>query len=381
MPRVDVVYHQFPHYRAPVLRELATSGRYAYRFWGSHAPFLGIEPFRGDDVVTVRPLRVTAKGVRWVLKDYAPLLLDRSSDAIIILGNPNMAASWMLALAGRLTGRKVLFWTHGWLRPEGWLKRRMRNIYYRLAHRVLVYGERAKTIGEAAGFRPDNIKVVYNSVDFDAAQAACRTFEAGICEDALRPQSAFAVPGRPLLICTARLTAACRFDLLFEAAGILARRQQPVNILLIGDGPERPLLEALARDLGIDVRFHGACHDEAMLATMIYHADVTVSPGKVGLTAIHSLGYGTPVITHGDLDAQMPEVEAIRPGVTGAFSERGNAGALATAITGWLSNGRPRAEIRVACRASIADSWTPRSQRKCIEDALDGLLAPGGELP
>ena len=44
--------------------------------------------------------------------------------------------------------------------------------------------------------------------------------------------------------------------------------------------------------------FYGACYDESKLGELIFNADLCVSPGNVGLTAVHSMGYGTPVITH-----------------------------------------------------------------------------------
>ena len=40
-------------------------------------------------------------------------------------------------------------------------------------------------------------------------------------------------------------------------------------------------------------------------------SDLTVSPGNIGLTAIHSLSYGTPVCSHSNFNNQMPESEAI----------------------------------------------------------------------
>lgn len=54
-------------------------------------------------------------------------------------------------------------------------------------------------------------------------------------------------------------------------------------------------------------------------AEFIYNADLCVSPGNVGLTAMHSLVFGCPVITHNCFEWQMPEFEAIQPGITGDF--------------------------------------------------------------
>ena len=50
---------------------------------------------------------------------------------------------------------------------------------------------------------------------------------------------------------------------------------------------------------------------------------------KNRILAIHALAYGTPVITHDDLDRQMPEVEVISEGLTGAFFKHGDVADLA----------------------------------------------------
>ena len=71
--------------------------------------------------------------------------------------------------------------------------------------------------------------------------------------------------------------------------------------------------------LNQNVCFFGPCYDEFEIGMLIYNAALCVSPGNVGLTAIHSLSYGTPVISHNDFKHQMPEFEAIVPGETGAF--------------------------------------------------------------
>ncbi|MDX3927125.1 MAG: glycosyltransferase [Shinella sp.] len=356
------------------MRELVKNGKHDYRFWGGVEAVEGIEPFTGDALVQVNPLRFVQKGRRSRLKGFWPAVVDRSVDVVIILGNANVAATWAMALAARLLGKKVLFWAHGWRRREALPKRVMRNLYHRLAHRILVYGERARSLGAESGYPRNRIRVIYNSLDFEGAEAAVAKIEAGGLSAGDRPRALFARPDRPLVVCTARLTALCRFDLLLRAAVQLAARRLPVNVLLVGDGPERGRLEALARELDLDVHFHGACHDEEELAPMIYHADLTVSPGKVGLTAIHSLIYGTPVVTHGDFDRQMPEVEAITPGSTGSFFRAGDVDNLANAIGEWLLSGRDREEVRRLCRQEVAARWTPCRQRELIDAAVDELF-------
>jgi glycosyltransferase involved in cell wall biosynthesis len=382
MARVNVIYHHFPHYRRPVLQELAASKHHDYRFWGSHEAVSGIEPFTGDETLAIRPLAFSTRGRRWILSGYWPAILDRSVDAVIILANPNMLATWKMALVARWKGKKVLFWAHGWLRREPLPKRLLRHAYFRLAHTVMVYGTRARDLGQAAGFPVDRIAVIYNSLDFERSRAAFEQLQKreGL-QEKLQAQGAATArethvrwAARPLLVCTARLTAACRFDLLFKAARLLAETGRPVDIRLVGDGPERPALEALAKELGLSVNFYGACYDEAVLAELIYDADLTVSPGKIGLTVIHSLSYGTPAITHDNLDEQMPEVEAIIPGVTGALFKQNDPAALARCIRDWLDSGRDRAAVRLACRKVVEDVWNPATQRRLIDRAVSAAL-------
>lgn len=370
MPGVNVVYHQFPHYRRPIMLELVENGANDYRFFAGVEPVAGIVPFAGDDKVSVTPLHFRVWHGLWLLKGYWPAVLDCSCDVLIILANPNMPASWLMAIAGRLTGKKVFFWAHGWLKPEPVFKRVFRNLYSRLAHHMLVYGERSRKIGISLGYPADRITVIYNSLDFERAKVLVAQIEGG-AEALPRPQDLFTEKDRPLIICTARLTKLCRFDLLLQAAAKLKNEGRPINVLLVGDGAERQSLEDLARQLGVGAHFYGACYDEQILARLIYFSDLTVSPGKIGLTVIHSLSYGTPAITHGDLDQQMPEVEAILPGTTGDFFKRGDADDLARRIEAWLRSGKDRTAVRKACYDMIAGNWNPRQQRILIEAAIE----------
>ena len=73
------------------------------------------------------------------------------------------------------------------------------------------------------------------------------------------------------------------------------------------------------------------------LAYFIFHASLCVSPGNVGLAAIHSLSFGTPVCTHSNLLNQMPEIEAVEEGVTGCYFDENNLDNLIEVINNWLN--------------------------------------------
>ncbi len=366
MARVNVIYHHYPHYRRPVMQALAESPAHDYRFWGSLEDVAGIKAFRGDSGIAIHALRFRLLGPFWLLGGYWRAVLDRSADALIVHGHPNMPASWLIGLAGRLTGKTVLYWAHGWLKQEPRWKAWMRRLHYRLGHRVLTYGQRAGEIATAGGFPATQIVPIWNSLDWPAARDVLQKLEnEGISAVRRRlslPPDAFVVQ------CSARLTPLCRFDLLLEAAAHLKAQGIETLVVLIGDGPERAKLEAQARDLGVATLFPGAIYDEAVLGAWIFASDVTASPGKVGLSAIHSLMYGTPVVTHGDMDRQMPEAEAIIAGVTGGFFEHGDAEALADALQHWRGADGPALHAR--CRDVIASRYNPQTQAEIIDSVV-----------
>jgi glycosyltransferase involved in cell wall biosynthesis len=179
----------------------------------------------------------------------------------------------------------------------------------------------------------------------------------------------------PVLIYTGRLTKSKGLALLLTAMSQLQNQGFKTSLLLVGDGPEREPLTQLAKTSGVAVHFYGACYDEDRLAELIMSANLTVAPGKVGLTAMHSLIYGTPVITHDDPDDQMPEWEAIIPGQTGDFFRRGDVHDLARVIQKWSMLPWPDESIRKRCMSVIDCSYNPSFQRSIINRAVVGLPA------
>ncbi len=370
--KVSILYHMFPHYRAPILRSLFSSDIFQYKFYGSHHAVHGIKGFPGDDTVTVNQLDCVPTRSGFNVHGMSRAIASDGSDVVVLLGNPNILQTWRAAIVARAMGKKVLFWAHGWLKPESRLKARLRNLYFGLGNGVLVYSDRARTLAAASGFDAEKVFPIYNSLDWDVAEPLFRELEKTSMP--ILRQGIDLTPDQRVLICTARLTPLCRFDLLLEAMEILNANDEPVTLILVGDGPQRVALEAQAAELALDVRFMGAIYNEVELSRLIYIADMTVSPGKVGLTAMHSLTYGTPVVTHSDLDQQMPEVEAIIEGETGAFFRLGDAADLAKTIGTMLADPRPRAEIRKRCRAVMLERYTPSAQRALIEAAIAKVL-------
>ena len=146
-----------------------------------------------------------------------------------------------------------------------------------------------------------------------------------------------------------------------------------VNLVFIGEGPEKELLISQAQGNGIQDRtwFYGPCYDEKEKSELISNADLCVAPGNIGLTAMDSLVYGTPVITMDNFDMQMPEFEAVKDGVTGAFFRENDNKDLTDKIKNWLFNGLDRAKVRKNCYNEIDSFWNPKYQIEIFRKYLN----------
>jgi glycosyltransferase involved in cell wall biosynthesis len=367
---VAIVYHFLPHYRAGIFLTLLESTKYNYVFVAGHNNLAPSVP----EWDVPEHLHVVDAGCKWIHRPWfyqrglAVLALRKDISAIIYLGTPHSVSTWYSAILARLTGKQVLFWTHGWISKKGWVHDAVKKLFMGLADILLLYGQRAKIIGEGMGIPADKLLVIHNSLDY-VRQKTLRDLIHDSDLIALRARL-FGDSNTPYVICTARLTRECDLGLLLSAMSLLRSDHKIVNALLVGDGPEREALETQARTEALPVVFVGACYDEKTVAPLIRAANVTVSPGKIGLTAIHSLTYGTPVITHDDAARQGPEVEAIVPDVNGDLFQRGNAHELARLIWKWCSRTWPDPAQRALCYEVIERHYNPASQAQVIEFAL-----------
>jgi len=371
--RVAVVHHFFQHYRSGVLNALVRSDSLDAEFFGADEDVFGsgVEVWEPPSEASVTVTRCRQFGGKLIWQSgLLRLALRPDVDAVIFLGNPYYLATWISAALCRIRRKRVLFWTHGWLRPERGPKRLIRSVFYRLAHGLLVYGHTAKQLAIDNGFRSENVHVVFNSLDY-AAQSEARVRQSGAARRQLRSEL-FDAPERPIVIFSSRLQERRRLDWLIAAAAELKEDGHPINLLVIGDGPERENLERMSESSEVPTRFVGACYDLDLLASFYAISTVTVSPGVVGLTAMQSLGFGVPVITHDSVFDQAPEAEAVLPGRTGALFRFGDVDDLARTVKEWTTQPEVDELIRRECIAIIEEVFNPANQLRIIEQAVRG---------
>ncbi len=370
-PKVAIVYHFFAHYRGSVVEALLASPNFDYTFYGARTDprNIGVEAYR------IRPDRFVEtycrifKGAILYQSKLIGLALNPKYKHIIFLGDAQYPCTWIAAPLSRLMGKHVLFWTIGWMRYDTGKKRLVRNTFYKLAHRLLLYGRYAREIGIKQGFDPDKLHVVYNSLDYDAQRA----LRLAVNHDDLTRQreALFGDPNARYFICVSRLEKHRQIDWVMQAMKIAQDQGHAFHLLLVGKGKEEEALRALAAELGISVNFYGACYDENVLAQLFMASTASVAPGMVGLLAMHSLGYGVPVVTHGDRDNQAPEWEAMVPGVSGVTFEFGNIESLSQALVAVSDLGKDDPNFRETCAIPMERFYNAHHQVDVIERALN----------
>lgn len=288
----------------------------------------------------------------------------------ILLGETRALSTWLFCFLARLffPKKKVFFWSHGWYGKESQVETIFKKLLFHLPNGgVFLYNNYARQLMIQLGFNPYKLFVIHNSLDYDTQ---CKI------RQNLNVSDVYSVHfgnSNPNLFFVGRLTEVKKLDQLLSALAICREKGHEYNLTFIGGGEKSKELIEQTEELGLDknVWFYGPCYDESELGELIYNADLCVAPGNIGLTAMHSMVFGTPCITHDDFPYQMPEFEAIENGRTGLFFKSGNIDDLAEKIVLWLdNNSQLRENIRLSCMAVIDNEWNPHYQLGVLKENL-----------
>lgn len=286
-----------------------------------------------------------SKSVRLVFKPYTYYVFP---------GEPYCLSTWIILILAKLLKKKTVAWTHGWYGRESRVKKVVKKLFYSLFSKLMVYGEYAISLMSEEGFDKSKMVCIANSLDYDN-QLKIR--------EKLSHSSIYFTHfsnSYPVLFYIGRVQKSKKLEYIIQAMAILKQKGLPVNLVVVGKDVDGVHLdyEINKYKLGAHVWLYGPCYDEMCIGEMFYNADICVSPGNVGLTAIHSLTYGCPVITHNNFPFQGPEFESIIQGKTGDFFVENDVNSLAETIQRWLEqNLDSREEIRQFAYQTIDTKW------------------------
>jgi glycosyltransferase involved in cell wall biosynthesis len=351
---------------AALLPRLAQRGLdvevFSMRWWTTPPPgdvrYTAICPlvpmYRGERRSILQAVLFALSVLRLLGRDFDVILADQMPVLHLV---PLRVVAWIKRV------RLVVQWHEVWGREYwgdylgglGAIASSLERLTARLADQVVAGSDVVRQRLEAIGVDAARIVVVPNAVDrskLDAVHPSDRDVQ---------------------LVAAGRLIAHKRVDETIRVVARLRERGRSAQLVIIGDGPERPSLMRLVAELGLEgcITFMGTLDTEGDVWSLLKAAAVLVCPSDregFGLAVAESLALGTPVVC-----VDHPRNDATRlvdDGITGSVVRPGAIGELVDAVDHWL-------EVRTS-HADLASSfWSLHAGLDWAGPAaiLAGLLA------
>ena len=201
-------------------------------------------------------------------------------DALVMEANPRYLSSrpainWM-----KDRDRPIIGWGLGAPSDSGFLARSrtwIRNKFVKQFDAIIAYSTIGAEQYKLLGVPEDRVFVAHNAVSPRPAQ---------------KPHRALGQEANQRILYVGRLQARKRLDILIRACALLNKKP---DLIIVGDGPEREALEALAAIEYPGTLFMGTLQGED-LSSQYLQADLFVLPGTGGLAVQEAMSYGLPVI-------------------------------------------------------------------------------------
>ena len=153
----------------------------------------------------------------------------------------------------------------------------------------------------------------------------------------------------------------------------MAAPDGPASLIVAGDGPERPALEGLARELGIVRRVHFAGHvaDPAELFKQLDVFAMSSDTEQMPLSLLEAMAAGLPVTATNVGDTRFMLAAANAPYVTAPDDA-----ALAAGLRALLEQAGLRRALGAANRAKAEQDFNQHAMFQAWAAAFDGTLTP-----
>jgi len=271
------------------------------------------------------------------------------------------------AIASKLTGIPYSFTLHG---PADLL----RPYYWDLATKTA----NARFVATISHYARSQVMFFSDPAHWDKLHI----IHCGVFPDRYAATDSPAIPprreGEVRLLFVGRLAPVKGLRVLFKALAEVVPDLPHLHMVVVGDGPDRALLEAAAKPLGDAVTFTGYL-SQAEVAQVMQGTDVLVLPSfaeGVPVVLMEALASARPVIA-----TQVAGVsELVEDGTTGFLVPPGDATALADRIRRLASDPELRARLGAAGPAVVATDFNIRTEAARLATlfagAADGAIRP-----
>ena len=364
--KICCVFNYNPLYRYPIYQAMSNAFDCDFYFGDSvFEPLRQFEPYELNGFKKYLHSKKCIKGFIW-FSGIKPVF-SRKYSHYILTGDPNYLVNWLILLYASVFHKKVYCWCHG---LKGVKTRRivaqMQRKFFNSMDGIFMYNSYNIRFMQQAGIISP-LYVIHNSLNTPVQSALYEKMQSS---DIYRKHFG---NDNPVAIFIGRVQKRMKVQDLIDALDLLKKRNVNVNAVIVGDYIDGVDIRDLVnrKSLENQVWIYGASYDENVNSELLYNAFACIAPGTVGLTAIHSLSYGTPCITHDNHSVTGPEFESIIPGVTGDFFKEDDVENLASVMEKWVNlSFECRDEIRRNCRGEVEKNWSISSQINLLKSVL-----------
>jgi glycosyltransferase involved in cell wall biosynthesis len=308
------------------------------------------------------------------LIDLVRTFREASPDVVVVRGyNAEVLGRVAAVLAGV---PRVIVWVHncGDLQPRGVLRRicdvaldPVTDAYFGVAHAQVPY------LVRELRYSPRKVRIIHNGVD--------SSLFTGAVDGDLKAQ--LGLPEHePVVGILAALRPEKDHETFLRAASLVSERNPTARFMIVGDGPRREALEALAEELGIRERviFTGARNDvAAVLAVMDVFVLSSFTIECFPMALLEAMASSRPAVC--TAVGGVPEL--LHDGVTGYLVPPRDPTALAERLSSLIESGQQRRQFGAAARARVEAEFTLERSVQEAERQISGIAErrPGPVAP
>jgi len=277
----------------------------------------------------VKAISLNKEKVAW---QSLPLLeLYKQCDVFFIYGNPRVLSNVAYSLILKLLGKKVIIWGQAHTAGANTITEKVRLAWWKLFDYLFLYTEKETEYLRNRGFKTQKMLGMNNGLNQQKIDQVRAQWKAEKLSEWQGQQN---IANHTILLSCARLDAKNQFELMIPVLKQQCQNNPSLLWCVIGDGEQSQYLKELVKqaELTQHVRWLGAIYDEQALAPWFLSSKALIHPGAIGLSLLHAFGYGLPVITHDNIENQMPEIAALKQGENGLLFAAGDVSSLAKTI-------------------------------------------------
>ena len=334
--KIAFIVNVIPSYRGGFYKKIISNKNYDVKIFAQKDLPTPIKTIHKKFKKNSEILKYFSIGNEKIVFTSLPFLkLLNNFDIFIVEGNPRYVTHFLFATFLRLLKKKVILWTMAHSHNNNKFREVIRLWWTKFFKFLFVYTDSEKYFLKKKGFINHTIFSMNNGIDQDEIDKIKKQINKKKIDNFKKRYGC-----KTIFLSCARLIAKNKFHLAIEAFARIKDKNDNFIWIIIGDGKEKEELKKLVKKnkLEKNVEFKGAIYNEKKLSLYFIAADCLIHPASIGLSIIHSFGYGLPVITHSNKAFHNPEISAFKNNSTGLSFKMNNVKSLMRCIQKFLKN-------------------------------------------